>query len=114
MEFEFAYLLQQLPLLRAGLVVTIQVSAMAVVLSLAIGVLGALFMSGEYGTGMIRSSLATVPRRLPVLWGKLAVFTVVVGAVSLAMNAASFFLGEAVLGIRYLVGSDPAVGRLSR
>src|SRR5438874_1794793 len=52
---------------------------------LAIGVLGALFMSGEYGTGMIRSSVAAVPRRLPVLWGKLAVYAVVVGIVSLAM-----------------------------
>ena len=31
-------------------------------------------MSGEYGTGMIRSSLTVVPRRLPVLWAKLAVF----------------------------------------
>ncbi|MES2710160.1 MAG: amino acid ABC transporter permease [Pseudomonadota bacterium] len=41
MEFDVGYLLQQLPLLRAGLLVTIQVSAMAVVLSLAIGVLGA-------------------------------------------------------------------------
>ena len=58
---------------------------------------------------MIRSSLATVPRRLPVLWGKLAVFTVVVGAVSLAMNAASFFLGEAVLGTTATWASPSAV-----
>src|SRR6266545_6955515 len=40
----------------------------------AFGVLGVLVMSGEYSTGMIRSSLSAVPRRLPVLWGKLAVF----------------------------------------
>jgi ABC-2 type transport system permease protein len=35
----------------------------------AFGVLGVLLMSGEYSTGMIRSSLTAVPRRLPVLWG---------------------------------------------
>src|SRR5947209_19083613 len=35
---------------------------------LAIGVLGVLLISGEYSTGMIRSSLTAVPRRLPVLW----------------------------------------------
>ena len=28
-------------------------------------------ISGEYSTGMIRSTLAAVPRRLPVLWAKL-------------------------------------------
>jgi ABC-2 type transport system permease protein len=41
---------------------------------LAIGVLGVLLISGEYSTGMIRSSLTAVPRRLPVLWAKLGVF----------------------------------------
>jgi hypothetical protein len=40
----------------------------------AVGVLGVLLISGEYGTGMIRSTLAAVPRRLPVLWGKAIVF----------------------------------------
>src|SRR3954454_17535374 len=40
---------------------------------LAIGVLGVLLITGEYSTGMIRSSLTAVPARLPVLWAKLAV-----------------------------------------
>ena len=44
----------------------------------AFGVLGVLLMSGEYSTGMIRSSLTAVPRRLPVLWAKLAVFAGVI------------------------------------
>jgi len=35
---------------------------------LAIGVLGVLMVTGEYSTGMIRSSLTAVPKRLPVLW----------------------------------------------
>ncbi|MDQ1662217.1 MAG: type transport system permease protein, partial [Blastococcus sp.] len=41
---------------------------------LAIGVLGVLVVTGEYSTGMIRSSLMAVPRRLPVLAGKAVVF----------------------------------------
>ena len=44
------------------------------VAQLALGVLGVLVTAGEYSTGMIRSTLAAVPRRLPVLWAKSAVF----------------------------------------
>jgi ABC-2 type transport system permease protein len=44
---------------------------------LAIGVLGVLVISGEYSTGMIRSSLMAVPTRLPVLWAKIVVFACV-------------------------------------
>jgi ABC-2 type transport system permease protein len=64
---------------------------------LAIGVLAILMISGEYATGMIRSSLTAVPRRLPVLWGKAAVFTGVVLVVSLAAGLASFLIGQALL-----------------
>jgi ABC-2 type transport system permease protein len=41
------------------------------------GVLGVLLITGEYTTGMIRATLTAVPRRLPVLWAKLAAFAVV-------------------------------------
>ncbi|MCF3178227.1 ABC transporter permease [Streptomyces sioyaensis] len=44
---------------------------------LALGVLGVLVTAGEYSTGMIRSTLAAVPRRLPVLWSKAAAFGLV-------------------------------------
>jgi hypothetical protein len=64
---------------------------------LAIGVLGVLLISGEYATGMIRSSLTVVPRRLPMLWGKLAVFTAVVGLVCLASTLIAFYTGQALL-----------------
>ena len=47
---------------------------------LAFGTLGVLFMASEYSTGMIRSSLAAVPKRLPVLWGKIAVFASAYGS----------------------------------
>lgn len=64
---------------------------------LAVGVLGVLIISGEYATGMIRATLAAVPKRLPVLWAKLGVFSGVVFVVSLASAFLAFFLGQALL-----------------
>ena len=78
----------------------------------AFGVLGVLMISGEYSTGMIRSSLTAVPRRLPVLWGKLAVFAGVIFSVSLVASLISFFLGQALLNGDHLgvsVGAPGAV-----
>ncbi len=63
----------------------------------AFGVLGVLLMSGEYSTGMIRSSLTAVPRRLPVLWAKLAVFAGAIFSISLVASFISFYLGQALL-----------------
>jgi ABC-type transport system involved in multi-copper enzyme maturation permease subunit len=68
----------------------------------AFGVLGVLLMSGEYSTGMIRSSLTAVPRRLPVLWGKLAVFAAAIFSVSLVTSFISFFVGQALLSSHHL------------
>jgi ABC-2 type transport system permease protein len=68
----------------------------------AFGVLGVLLMSGEYSTGMIRASLTAVPRRLPVLWGKLAVFAGTIFSVSLIASFISFFLGQALLSSHHL------------
>src|SRR5215470_6090644 len=68
----------------------------------AVGVLGLLLTGGEYGTGMIRSSLTAVPRRLPVLWGKLAIFAGSIFAVSLVASFLSFFLGQALLSSHHL------------
>lgn len=58
---------------------------------LAIAVLGVLTITGEYSTGMIRSSLSAAPRRSPVLWSKLLVLFVtvlVVAAVAIAVALA--------------------------
>lgn len=55
---------------------------------LTIAVLGALLITGEYSTGMIRSTLAAVPTRVPVLAAKavvLAAVTVAVATVSIAL-----------------------------
>ena len=64
---------------------------------LAVGVLGVLLITGEYSTGMIRSSLTVVPRRLPMLWGKLAVFGGVVFLTMLVASFTAFFVGQALL-----------------
>lgn len=79
---------------------------------LAIGVLGVLLISGEYSTGMIRSSLTAVPRRLPVLWAKLGVFAGVVFSVILVTSFVSFFLGQALLNSHHLGVSIAAPGAL--
>ena len=63
---------------------------------LALGTLAVLLVSGEYGTGMIRSSMTAVPKRLPVLWSKLAVYIAVVFPVTLATSVATFLLGQLV------------------
>jgi ABC-2 type transport system permease protein len=55
---------------------------------LAIAVLAALVVTSEYSTGMVRSTFAAVPHRLPVLWAKLVVIvvtTVVLVAATLAI-----------------------------
>jgi ABC-2 type transport system permease protein len=78
---------------------------------LAIGVLGALVVTAEYGTGMIRATLAAVPRRLPVLWAKLAVFAAVVLPLALAGSLAAFLVGQALLrgpGLSVGLGSPGA------
>jgi ABC-2 type transport system permease protein len=79
---------------------------------IAFGVLGVLLMGGEYSTGMIRSSLTAVPRRLPVLWGKLAVFAGAIFSVSLVASFISFFLGQALLSGHHLSVAITAPGAL--
>lgn len=64
---------------------------------LLIGVLGVLFVTGEYGTGMIRSTFAAVPRRLPVVGAKAAVFGVVALVAMGATSFAAFFAAQPFL-----------------
>jgi ABC-2 type transport system permease protein len=67
-------------------------------------VLGVLVISGEYGTGMIRSTFAAVPRRIPAVVAKLLVLAVavlVVGLVSTVLTtlAAAPLLGAHGIGL---------------
>ncbi|MDT3442340.1 MULTISPECIES: ABC transporter permease [unclassified Pseudofrankia] len=81
---------------------------------IAIGVLGVLLITGEYSTGMIRTSLGAVPHRLPVLFAKAAVFGVASFALSLVSILTAFFCGQAILhqiGLGVSIG-DPHVVRV--
>jgi ABC-type transport system involved in multi-copper enzyme maturation permease subunit len=74
---------------------------------LAIGVLGVLVITGEYATGMIRATLSAVPRRLPVLWAKLAVFASVTLLLMLVSSFAAFLVGQRLLGSHGTTLSSP-------
>jgi ABC-2 type transport system permease protein len=64
---------------------------------LAIGVLGVLVITGEYSTGMIRSSFTAVPKRLPVIWAKLAVFCSVTFVLMLVSSFVAFLVTQPIL-----------------
>src|SRR6201996_4084439 len=64
---------------------------------LIIAVLGALAITSEYSTGMIRTSLTAMPRRGVVYAGKLIVFTSVTLVISLVTSFIAFFVGQALL-----------------
>jgi ABC-2 type transport system permease protein len=81
---------------------------------LIVAVLGTIMGAREYSTGMIRTTLAAVPRRLPVLWGKLATFVLLVAPVAVVGVLVAFFAGMALLdqgGSATLAWSDPGVAR---
>jgi ABC-2 type transport system permease protein len=76
---------------------------------LAIGVLGVLVMSGEYSTGMIRSTFSAVPKRLPVLWAKAGVFGLVTLVLTLPSTLIAFFAAQAILRGQSVNGHDIAL-----
>jgi ABC-type transport system involved in multi-copper enzyme maturation permease subunit len=79
---------------------------------LAIGVLAVMVITGEYSTGMIRSSFMAVPKRLPVLWAKLGVFSAVTFVLMLVSTAVSFFVVQAVVAqhdVQHAIGDPHAL-----
>jgi ABC-type transport system involved in multi-copper enzyme maturation permease subunit len=74
---------------------------------LALGVLGVLVTAGEYTTGSIRSTLAAVPRRLPVLWSKAAAY----GLVAVVVALAGVFVAFPI--VRAMISGTPAALSLS-
>jgi hypothetical protein len=64
---------------------------------LAVGVLGVMFVTGEYSTGMIRASLTAVPRRVPVFVAKLVVFAGVTFVIATIASLIAFLGGQAAL-----------------
>jgi ABC-type transport system involved in multi-copper enzyme maturation permease subunit len=80
---------------------------------IAVGVLGVLLVTSEYATGLIRTTFAAVPRRLPMLWGKAALLAGAVTAVSLPAAFAAFAGGQSILARQHLSVpfSQPGVAR---
>ena len=78
---------------------------------LAIGVLGVLLISGEYATGMIRSTLTAVPRRLPVLWAKTLIFAVVTFVTMVLATLVAFLVGQHFLASHGTTLSAPGAVR---
>jgi ABC-2 type transport system permease protein len=72
---------------------------------IAVGVLGALVITGEYATGSIRTTLTAVPRRTRVLLAKAAVVAAVTFAVSLPGAFAAFLVGQRILAPQHLDAS---------
>lgn len=75
----------------------VQASVFGVYLAqLVVAVLGVLVVTGEYSTGMIRSTLAAVPSRLPALAAKAGVLFVATFIVGLVSTVGAFFVSTAV------------------
>jgi ABC-2 type transport system permease protein len=73
------------------------IAGMILLGELVIVVLGALTITSEYSTGMIRTSLTVMPRRGVLYGAKAAVFGAVTLIVTLVISFASFFIGQAFL-----------------
>jgi ABC-2 type transport system permease protein len=79
----------------------------------AVGVLGVLLITSEYATGMIRTSMVAVPRRLPVLWAKAIVLALTAPVVFVPATFATFLVSQSVLSRERLGTSldEPGVAR---
>ena len=81
---------------------------------LLIGALGVLYVTGEYSTGMIRSTFAAVPTRIPVFWAKLVVFVSVTAVTMTVVSFVAYLISQALLA-HFRTGfslTDPGVLRV--
>ena len=65
---------------------------------LVLGALAVLLISSEFGTGMIRSTLTAVPKRLPAFFAKAIVLVVVSYVVTLVAAFATFLISIPIMG----------------
>ena len=75
---------------------------------LAMGVLGVLVITTEYGTGMIRSSFAAVPQRGTLLTAKALVLFAVTLVVGITASFVAFFATQAILSTNTERGPRPS------
>ena len=69
---------------------------------LAVGVLGVLLIAGEYSAGMIRATLGAVPKRLPVLWAKVGMFTTITLVTMVPISVFTFFVSQRLLSAQHI------------
>ncbi len=79
---------------------------------LTVVVLGALAITAEYSSGQIRSTLAAVPRRTPVLWAKTLSVGLLVVLLGIVGSALSLVAGLLIAGDR--IGFDLSAGETAR
>lgn len=72
------------------------------VLMLATGSVGTIALTGEYGTGLIRTTFAAVPARRPLVAAKVIVVTVVMIGYGALVAAASFWATQGILSGRQI------------
>lgn len=98
---------------RARLDVTSLAMAGVAFGQLAVAVLGALVVAGEYSTGGIKTTFVAVPRRLRVLSAKVLVFSVVAWVTGTVAAFVSFFVAMTFWSPHHLAASlsTPAVLR---
>jgi ABC-2 type transport system permease protein len=102
------------PSVRAGTDPTQNsIQGLALFGQLVIVVLGALTITTEYATGMIRTSLTVLPRRGVVYGGKALVVAAVVAAATFPASFLCFFIGQRVLASTHAAAtlSQPGVLR---
>ena len=75
----------------------LSIAALLILGQLVIVVLGALVLTSEYSTGMIRASLIAMPRRIVLYVAKAVAFAAVALVVSLVTAFIAFFLGQSLL-----------------
>ena len=62
----------------------------------AVGVIGSLFITSEYTSGSMRTTLTSVPRRLELAFGKLIVLAASMFAIGEVAAFAAFLMGQAI------------------
>lgn len=77
-----------------------------------IGIVGVLAITSEFTNGMIRSTFASVPKRLPVLGAKALVVATVTLVVALPTMFGAFLLGQALIGDGNVSLTDDGVLRV--
>ena len=96
-----ASVIAQLRAVRVGRAASVSLFGLLIG-QLIITVLGALTITSEYSTGMIRTSLSTMPRRGTMFAAKAIVFGFVALVVGLVTSFLAFFVGQAIMSSQHI------------